>query len=112
MANTCAQAYLDSVFQLFAAWGVDFVKVDDIAAPTYRQAEVEGYRLAIQRSGRPMVLSLSPGPTPLASASHVQANAHMWRIVNDLWDNFSPRRPVRPTAQLGPAPSDRRLARP
>ncbi len=88
MSNSCAQAYLDSVFQLLASWGVDFVKVDDIAAPTYRQAEVDGYRLAIQRSGRPMVLSLSPGPTPLSAGSHVRANAHMWRIVNDLWDNW------------------------
>ena len=88
MSNSCAQAYLDSVFQLFASWGVDYVKVDDIAAPTYRQSEVEGYRLAIERSGRPMVLSLSPGPTPLASGAHVQANAHLWRIVNDLWDNW------------------------
>ncbi|MEU8161766.1 alpha-galactosidase [Micromonospora parva] len=89
MANQCAQTYLDSMFQLLASWGVDYVKVDDIAAPTYRQSEVEGYRLAIQRSGRPMVLSLSPGPTSLASGAHVQANAHMWRIVNDLWDNWS-----------------------
>ncbi|MEV4824999.1 alpha-galactosidase [Micromonospora sp. NPDC049274] len=89
MSNACAQAYLDSVFQLLASWGVDFVKVDDIAAPTYRQAEVEGYRTAIQHSGRPMVLSLSPGATPLASGAHVRDNAHMWRIVNDLWDNWS-----------------------
>jgi alpha-galactosidase len=88
MTHPGAQAYLDSVFALLASWGVDYVKVDDIAAPTYRQAEVDGYRLAIQRSGRPMVLSLSPGPTPLASGSHVAANAHMWRIVNDLWDNW------------------------
>lgn len=89
MSNACAQAYLDSTFQLLASWGVDYVKVDDIAAPTYRQAEVEGYRLAIEHSGRPMVLSLSPGPTPLSAGPHVQANAHMWRIVNDLWDDWS-----------------------
>ncbi|MEW2432337.1 RICIN domain-containing protein [Micromonospora sp. NPDC047644] len=89
MSNPCAQTYLDSMFQLLASWGVDYVKVDDIAAPTYRQSEVEGYRTAIQRSGRPMVLSLSPGPTSLSSGAHVQANAHMWRIVNDLWDNWS-----------------------
>jgi hypothetical protein len=88
MSNTCAQAYLDSVFQLLASWGVDYVKVDDIAAPTYRQSEVTGYKTAIERSGRPMVLSLSPGPTPLSAGSHVQANAHMWRTVNDLWDNW------------------------
>src|SRR5262245_11749790 len=88
MTHPAAQAYLDSVFQLLAGWGVDYVKVDDIAAPTYRQAEVDGYHLAIQRSGRPMVLSLSPGPTPLASGAHVAANAHLWRIVNELWDNW------------------------
>ena len=88
MSHPGSQAYLDSLFALYASWGVDYVKVDDIAAPTYRQAEVDGYRLAIQRSGRPMVLSLSPGPTPLASGSHVAGNAHMWRIVNDLWDNW------------------------
>jgi hypothetical protein len=88
MSHPGAQAYLDSVFQLLASWGVDYVKVDDIAAPTYRQAEVEGYRLAIERSGRPMVLSLSPGATPLEGGPHVRANAHMWRIVNDLWDDW------------------------
>jgi alpha-galactosidase len=88
MSNSCAQAYLDSMFQLLASWGVDYVKVDDIAAPTYRQAEVEGYRLAIERSGRPMVLSLSPGATPLSAGPHVRGNAHMWRIVNDLWDDW------------------------
>ncbi len=89
MSNSCAQAYLDSMFQMLASWGVDYVKVDDIAAPTYRQAEVEGYRTAIERSGRPMVLSLSPGPTPQSAGTHVRANAHMWRTVNDLWDNWS-----------------------
>ncbi|MFC6018249.1 RICIN domain-containing protein [Plantactinospora solaniradicis] len=89
MGHAGAQAYLDSLFQLYASWGVDYVKVDDIAAPTYRQAEVEGYRLAIERSGRPMVLSFSPGPTATASGTHVAANAHMWRVVNDLWDNWA-----------------------
>jgi alpha-galactosidase len=89
MSHPAAQAYLDSLVALYASWGVDYVKVDDIAAPTYRQSEVDGYRLAIQHSGRPMLLSLSPGPTPLSAASHVTANAQMWRIVNDLWDDWS-----------------------
>lgn len=89
MANPCAQAYLDAQFKLLASWGVDYVKVDDIAAPTYRQAEIAGYKLAIQRSGRPMVLSLSPGPTSTGNGANVADNANMWRIVNDLWDNWS-----------------------
>jgi len=88
MAQPGAQAYVDSLFQLYAQWGVDFVKVDDIAAPTYHEAEIAGYREAITRSGRPMVLSLSPGPTSTANATHVMANANMWRVVNDLWDHW------------------------
>lgn len=89
MSNSCAQTYLNSVFQLFAAWGVDFVKVDDIAAPTYYSAEIQGYKNAITNSGRPMVLSLSPGPTSTGNSTHVMANANMWRVVNDLWDNWA-----------------------
>ncbi len=89
MSNSCSQSYLNSVFQLFAAWGVDYVKVDDIAAPTYYSAEIVGYKNAITNSGRNMVLSLSPGPTSTGNASHVMANAHMWRVVNDLWDNWA-----------------------
>lgn len=89
MSNSCAQTYLNSVFQLFATWGVDFVKVDDIAAPTYYSAEIQGYKNAITNSGRTMVLSLSPGPTSTGNATHVMANANMWRVVNDLWDNWA-----------------------
>src|SRR5262249_10614950 len=75
MSKPGAQAYYDSVFQLFAAWGVDFVKVDDMARPYFPQApEIEAVHRAIAHAGRPMVLSLSPGETPLAAAAHVRAN--------------------------------------
>lgn len=89
MSQPGAQAYLNSVIKLLASWGVDYIKVDDISAPTYYSAEIEGYKNAIANSGRPMVLSLSPGPTSTGNASHVMANANMWRVVNDLWDNWS-----------------------
>ena len=89
MANPCAQAYLDSVFQLLAGWGVDFVKVDDIAAPTYRQSEVEDTGWPSSAAAGRWCSACRPAPTPLANGAHVQANAHMWRIVNDLWDNWS-----------------------
>jgi alpha-galactosidase len=84
-----AQAYYDSLFELYAEWGVDFVKVDDIAAsrlyPTH-QSEIEMIRRAIDRCGRPMVLSLSPGPAPVELADMFDANANMWRITDDFWD--------------------------
>ena len=84
-----AQAYYDSVFAQLAEWGVDFVKVDDMSRPYHRnQPEIEAVRRAIDRAGRPMILSLSPGETPLDAARHVAAHANMWRISDDFWDDW------------------------
>jgi hypothetical protein len=89
MAKPGAQAYYDSVFAQFAAWGVDFVKVDDISRPYHQhQREVEGVRTGIDHSGRPIVLSLSPGETALDAADHVAQHANMWRISDDFWDDW------------------------
>ena len=87
MSKPGAQEYYDSVFALIANWGVDFVKVDDLSAP-YHQAEIEGIRKAIDKTGRPMVLSTSPGETPLADGEHVATHANMWRMSNDFWDSW------------------------
>ncbi len=89
LAKPGAQEYYDSVFALLASWGVDYVKVDDISRP-YEQnlAEIEAIRRAIDRTGRPMMLSLSPGETPLAAGDHVAAHANLWRISDDFWDNW------------------------
>jgi alpha-galactosidase len=87
MAKPGAQEYYDSIFKLLAEWGVDFVKVDDISRP-YHKPEIEAIRRAIDRCGRTMVLSLSPGETPLAEGEHVQSHANMWRISDDFWDSW------------------------
>ncbi len=83
-----AQEYYDSLFRLYAEWGVDLVKTDDILAPVYHQGEIESIRRAIERCGRPMVLSLSPGEAPLGRADHIRRHANMWRISADFWDNW------------------------
>jgi hypothetical protein len=89
MSKPGAQAYYDSVFELIASWGVDFVKVDDISRPYHdNEREIEAIRAAIDRTGRPMVLSLSPGETALTAAEHVQRHANMWRISDDFWDTW------------------------
>jgi len=89
MARPGAQAYYDSVFALIASWRVDYVKVDDISRPYHEhQREIEGVRLGIDHSGRPMVLSLSPGETALDAADHVMWHANLWRISDDFWDNW------------------------
>ena len=89
MKKPGAQAYYDSVFDLIASWGVDFVKVDDISRPYHQdEPEIEAIRRAIDRAGRPIVLSLSPGETALDAAEHVKRHANMWRISDDFWDNW------------------------
>jgi alpha-galactosidase len=87
MTKSGAQEYYDSEFQQFADWGVDFVKIDDLSRP-YHEAEIEAIRQAIDKTGRPMVFSTSPGETPLAKADHVMHHANMWRISDDFWDDW------------------------
>lgn len=83
--KTGAQEYYNSIFDMYADWGVDFVKIDDVSRP-YHKAEIELIRNAMDQCGRPMVLSLSPGQTPISEAEHVKEHANMWRMVDDVWD--------------------------
>lgn len=82
-----AQEYLNSLLQMYASWKVDFIKVDDISR-LYHTAEIEGYAKAIAACGRPVVLSLSPGATPVSDSAHVKTHANMWRMADDFWDNW------------------------
>lgn len=83
-----AQEYYNSLFELYAAWGVDYIKVDDIVFP-YHADEIEAVRKAIDQCGRPIVLSLSPGPAFIGNPKHLRENANMWRISGDFWDKWS-----------------------
>lgn len=82
-----AQSYYNSIFELYAEWGVDFVKVDDIANH-YAKDEIELIYKAIQNSGCEMVLSISPGPTPYEHCEHLSQYVNMWRITDDFWDKW------------------------
>ena len=89
------QKYYDSLLQLYAAWGVDFIKCDDICATGFgkersydERHEVEMLHKAIERCGRPIVLSLSPGPALVTESWHYKKYANMWRITDDFWDDW------------------------
>jgi alpha-galactosidase len=84
--NAAGQAWYDSLLRQYAAWGVDLLKVDCISDHPYKLDEIQMIRRAIDKTGRPMVLSLSPGPTSLSHADEVATLANMWRISNDEWD--------------------------
>lgn len=93
-----AQEYYNSVIDLYASWGVDFIKCDDICITEFRRwdnpysadYEIEMLRKAIDRTGRRIVLSLSPGPALRDKAEHLAANANMWRLTGDFWDHWEP----------------------
>jgi alpha-galactosidase len=93
-SKPAGQAYYDSQVALLVQWGVDFIKADDMSmgrnpqGETYHAAEIEALSKAIRKCGRPIVLSLSPGPAPLAQIDHLRSHANLWRISEDMWDNW------------------------
>lgn len=89
------QKYYESILELYAAWGVDFIKCDDICATGFgkerqynERHEVEMLHKAIVHCGRSIVLSLSPGPALVTESWHYKKYANMWRITDDFWDNW------------------------
>jgi hypothetical protein len=80
-----AQEYYNSIFQLYASWGIDFVKVDDLSG---RTAEIEMVRKAIDNCGRAIVISISPGGDLPSTSEFLKNNVNMWRTSNDFWDNW------------------------
>lgn len=95
VSKPAGQAYYDSIVALYAKWGVDYIKADDMswankpARENYHGPEIAALHRAIVKSGRPIVLSLSPGPTPVSQATHLEANANLWRISGDFWDDWN-----------------------
>jgi hypothetical protein len=87
MAKPGAQDYYDSIVRLYAGWGVDFIKADNMLDNDDRR-EIEGLSAAIANGKRPMVLSLSPGPAKLQQAAFLSEQAQMWRISADFWDRW------------------------
>jgi hypothetical protein len=81
-----AQAYYDSIAKLYAGWGVDLIKADCISSRPYKGDEIRMLSAALAKTGRGIVLSLSPGPAPLEKADEMRKYAQMWRISNDIWD--------------------------
>lgn len=84
-----ARAYYDSIFELYASWGVDFIKCDDIARELpHEEAELVMLSEALRGCGREMILSLSPGPALLEKAELYKQVSNMWRITDDFWDKW------------------------
>ena len=84
-----AREYYNSLFELYASWGVDFIKCDDIARELpHEETELIMLSEELHSCGREMVLSLSPGPALLEKAELYKQVANMWRITDDFWDQW------------------------
>jgi alpha-galactosidase len=84
-----SQAYYDSIAELYRSWGVDFIKADDMGSHSFQPAEIRALALAIRKTGRSMILSISPGPAPISEAEFLERWAQMWRISDDFWDDWT-----------------------
>jgi hypothetical protein len=91
--TAAGQAWYDALFAEYAQWGIDFIKIDDMlnnSTKIYHQAEADAIRAAVNKTGRAIVISFSPGPDDPSwlpsSVSNLNADADMWRVVDDFWD--------------------------
>ena len=85
-----SQIYYNSLLDLYAEWGVDFIKCDDICRMDAESAkeEIRMLHRAIEQCGRDIVLSLSPGPAIVEENDFYHETANMWRITDDFWDSW------------------------
>jgi hypothetical protein len=88
MTKPGAQDYYNSLLELYAEWGVDYIKADNMISP-YHTQEIEALKNATTKIGRPIVISLSAGSVPVEKGDHLRQNAHLWRITGDMWDHWS-----------------------
>ncbi|MBR4555394.1 MAG: glycoside hydrolase family 27 protein [Ruminococcus sp.] len=89
-AKEGAREYYESIFRLYAEWGVDFIKCDDICRELpHEESELDLIKECIRGCGRDMVFSISPGPALLDRAKYYCETADMWRITDDFWDNWN-----------------------
>jgi alpha-galactosidase len=85
------QDYYDSIAKLYAQWGLDFIKADDMFGfgnNGDHSSEIEALSKALRKTGRPIVLSLSPGNRDAKNIEVISKYSQMWRISGDFWDRW------------------------
>ncbi|GHO79404.1 hypothetical protein KSD_71750 [Ktedonobacter sp. SOSP1-85] len=101
-SNSCAQAYINSIANQFASWGVDFLKLDGVTPgsgiydlSTDNRPDVQAWSQALAQSGRSIWFELS-WALDHRYISFWQQQANGWRIDTDVecycgtlvtWDN-------------------------
>ena len=77
-----AQAYVDSVVNELASWGVDYIKLDGITNSNI--PDIKAWSAGIKQSGRPMVLNITQGSYTVKVAQELQEFANQWEFAPDI----------------------------
>ncbi len=88
--NAAGQDYYDAMVRLYAEWGVDYIKLGCVSDHPFHPSEIRQIAEAVRKTGRPIVLSLSPGPPPEDYVDLVSRYAQVWRISAEHWDFWAP----------------------
>jgi hypothetical protein len=77
-----AQAFVNSVVDEFAQWGVDFIKLDGIQ--DHNAPDIRAWSGAIRQSGRPMQLDVTEGRFGVGLANTLDRYATQWEQSTDI----------------------------
>jgi hypothetical protein len=77
-----AQAFVNSIVDEFAHWGVDFIKLDGITDENI--ADIEAWSNAIRQSGRPMQLDVTEGSYSVLLGPTLDTYATQWEYTSDI----------------------------
>ncbi|XP_057833998.2 alpha-galactosidase isoform X1 [Cryptomeria japonica] len=85
-----SKAFLRSLYQQYAEWGVDFVKHDCVFGDDLNVNEISTVSEILKGFEHPIVYSLSPGThvTP-HMANKISTLVNMYRITGDDWDTWN-----------------------
>ncbi|KAF8390520.1 hypothetical protein HHK36_025047 [Tetracentron sinense] len=83
------KAFLRSLYEQYAEWGVDFVKHDCIFGDDLDVDEISIVSEVLKNLDRPILYSLSPGTSATPTmAKDVNSLVNMYRITGDDWDSW------------------------
>jgi hypothetical protein len=81
-AKPGAQAYVDSIVDELASWGVDYIKLDGIT--NSNGPDIKAWQAAIHQSGRPMVLDNTQGSFTIKLAPTLKKYSNQWEFNPDI----------------------------
>ncbi|KAL0925564.1 hypothetical protein M5K25_003914 [Dendrobium thyrsiflorum] len=84
------RAFLRSLYQQYADWDVDFVKLDCVFGDDFDKKQIITVSEILEGLGRPILFSLSPGTSVTPSMGETISDyVDLYRITGDSWDNWN-----------------------